>query len=651
MIDDLKEGGMIPRTLRNWFDNDRSHWKNWREEAELCYAFVAGDQYSDEEKERLQDKMRPIITFNRLGVVVDSIHGHEIGNRREVRYIPREMGDALPNELLTSAAQWFRDQAHADDEESDAFLDVIIAGLGCTETRVDYDAKPEGKPDICRCDPIEMYPDHSARRRNLVDGKRVSRLRRIPYREAKEMWPDYSMADMDAAWTSEHIDDEQYEAGLVSNDDDGDGMCHIVQMQWMEFEHFYQSQDPITGEAAQFTEKEFKTLNKRMKMTIGTELSGVRRRRRIVKQAFLGNVVLESGDAPCPTHFSFQFITGKRDRNKGTWYGIVRPMIDPQRWANKWLSQMMHILNTNAKGGLLAEKGAFEDRQQAEASWAHSDEITWLQDGALTGKKIKEKPPSQFPTGFDKLTEFAISSIRDTSGVNVEMLGMREATQAASLEQQRRQAGMTILQPFFDSLKHYRELQGEVMLYIIRNDLSDGRLIKIVGKGMEQYVPLLKSVSEEYDIIVDDAPNSPNQKEIAWDMMTQLMPVIGKNLPPEIMVKMMEYSPLPTSIVMQLQQMVAKIKQEQQPMVQKKQQMEEATIGSEIELRKAQSFRAVQEGQASTMRAQMQGQKNMADGQLQGQKQQHTATMDQASLALDIMQLLADREQPASVEG
>jgi len=564
----LVKGEPVPRSVQQWFFNDRDHTEKWRDEAKHAYDFIAGRQWTDEEIAALKEKARPIITFNRTSVIIDSIHGHEIGNRREVKYLPREMGDAKADELLTAAADWFRDEAHADDEESDSFLDMLICGMGWTETRIDFEEKPEGNPALDRVDPLEMMWDFNATKRNLTDARRVWRTRRVPLSEAQAMFPGKSIADLDATWTTvRSLSDvgRSTQSGSEGDNNSGDQMITLIQMQWVERESYVIAHDPMTGEQAEFTTDEFAKANKRMKQLIGTEMEGMRAKRKVRKQAFIGNIVLSVGPAPCPYQFSLQCITGKRDRNKGTWYGVVRAMVDPQKWANKWLSQTMHIMNANSKGGLMAERGAFEKQGQAEKSWASADEITWLKDGALANNRVKEKPPTQFPAGFQQLTEFAISSIRDAVGVSVELLGMREADQAASLEAGRRQAGMIILQPLFDSLKHYRELQGRVMLHYIQNDLSDGRLIRIVGEGQQQYVPLIKSASAEYDVIVDDAPTSPNQKEATWAFLVQLLPMVAKMLPPEALLKLMEYSPLPTSVVEELTQMQQAAAQQPQP--------------------------------------------------------------------------------------
>jgi len=79
-------------------------------------------------------------------------------------------------------------------------------------------------------------------------------------------------------------------------------------------------------------------------------------------------------------------------------------MKDPQRWANKFLAQIMHIINTNAKGGLLAEEGAFIDPKKAEENWADPAAVVMLKNGGLG--KVKERTAGAYPTGLDKLLQF-----------------------------------------------------------------------------------------------------------------------------------------------------------------------------------------------------------------------------------------------------
>jgi hypothetical protein len=545
------------KQLTSWAKQDRDKTAPWRKDAREDFDFVAGEQYAQADKDALKEQLRPIITMNRIDPIIDSVSGSEVANRQEVRYIPREQGDVKVNEVLTSAAQWFRDQCDAEDEESDAFRDTLICGMGWTETRLDYEVEPDGEPRIERIDPLEMVWDGSATKRNLTDSRRVHHVRKLPLEDAKALVPgDFEDADYNAKWWDgledekpDHTDDDAYD-DENSTEAHGTKLVTLVRTQWWERVPVYRVVDP-TNPQAELTleEAEFKDLQAKAKMA-GAELKFVKQYKRAYRQAYIGSKVLESGDAPCKEHFSFNCITGKRDRNRNVWYGLVRGMKDPQRWANKWLSQALHILNGSAKGGITAERGAFDNDADAEKSWTKHDAITWAKPGALSGTnpRIQPKPQSPMPVGFYQLMEFAISSIRDTSGVNVETLGMREAGQAASLEHMRKQSSMTILQPMFDSLRRYRKMQGRQMLYIIREFLSDGRLIRIVGKDQEQYVPLTKQEgADKYDIIVDDAPSSPNQKEATWAMLQQILPAIGKIIPPSTWMALLEFSPLPSS--------------------------------------------------------------------------------------------------------
>ena len=188
-------------------------------------------------------------------------------------------------------------------------------------------------------------------------------------------------------------------------------------------------------------------------------------------------------------------------------------MIDPQQWGNKFFVQVLHILNTAAKGGLLYEAGSFANPRKALEDWSKPDAAIELQRGALSGQKaaVQERQPTVFPVGLDKMMEFSLNNLPQTSGINLEMLGLVEREQPGVLEAHRKKAGYAILAVFFDSLRRYRKMKGRIRLFFIQNYISDGRLIRIKGQDSTmQYVPLMKQEgTAQYDVIVDEAPMTP----------------------------------------------------------------------------------------------------------------------------------------------
>lgn len=528
---------------------------DWRDEARENYDMVAGDQWADGAKEELEDEGRPAVTFNRLGTIIDAVSGSEVNNRQEVRYIPREIGDVQTNEVLTSAAQWVRDNCDAEDEESDSFVDVLITGVGWTETRMEYETDEEGQCVIERVDPLEMRWDPAARKRNLSDARWVQRERGFTKDEIEARWPDTAgELKSNPVWDDEEENTLEVESepdgykGGKSGTDRNRKLYAVIQHQWYDTECFYKVLSPESGQIVELSEEKYKAVEEAQAMAGMPPMQSAKLRRRVYKQAFVcGETLLEVGPCPCKHDFTFQAITGRRDRNTGVWYGLVRPMRDPQRWANKFFSQLLHIINTNAKGGLVMEEGAAANPRKFEKDWAKANSIAKVNAGGLN--KIMPKPLPAIPPVISELMNFSISSIRDTSGVSLELLGMADREQAGYLEAQRTKAGLTILAPFFDALRLYRKRQGRVMVYFIQEYLSDGRLIKIVGKDREQFVPLIKMPDAmKFDVIVDSAPTSRDMKEKTWAALMELLPLVqgmGIPIPPELI----DYAPLPSGLV------------------------------------------------------------------------------------------------------
>lgn len=602
-------------TLKDWVQKDWKAQREFREDAEDEYAFVDGHQWTDQEKADLLANQRVPIVFNRCAPIIASVAGSEINNRTEVRFIPREIGDVKPNEVLTAGAEWFRDQAQAEDEESQSFYDMLVCGIGFTETALDFEEDPEGHPEVNRIDPLEMFWDCHAHRKGLSDASRLGRVHKMPLRDALDMFPEANESDLDADWLDKTPDPttEWNIVGDEYNDGEGDGekpndTVTIVQIQYRTRERLVEYVDPQTGKKEEMPAAKFKKLPDMLRIQIPhRQLSKL-----VWRQAFLGKEILKENQ-PDPNASTFNAMTGHWDRKDKRFYGLLRSMMDPQKFANKWLSQTLHIINTNAKGGVMVEEGAVDDPREFEESWAASDAVSWVKDGGMG--RIQEKGGPQMPAALMQLTEFAISSIRDVSGVSLELMGMREANQPGVLEYQRRQSAMTTLAGFFDSLRYYRKRQGGSILHFLRAHIAPtGRLVRIVKEDHAQYIPLaMDDDTRKYDVIVDDAPSAPNEKEKAWSVIEAMMPMLqNAGLGYEDWADILEYSPLPSSFAEKVREKAQAQKQKgpdpMQQLAMKKEQ-------SEIAENEASALRDRVEAQATAQEAQI----SLADALMQQQ--------------------------------
>lgn len=534
-------------TARERREEARKFIRNWRGEAKLAYAFIAGDQWLAEDEAILKAQKRPPITFNYSEKMIDAVVGAEVSSRQEVTYAPRELNDAPIAELWTNAAKWVGDEGNFEDEESDAFRDALICGLGWTHLRMSWETDSDGMPVKDRIDPLEMSYDPAACKPGLTDRRYSFRDLWINESDFKRQWPGKVTLGSDDF-------DNPHGQGITrpgqgyndENDSDPDnhkGQVKIHHYECVELRTFYKIfKDDGSSEDVE------------EKPESGTF---VKLQKRVYYYAyFSGDTLLEADISPTQEGFTYGCITGKRDRNKNTWYGLTRVMMDPQRWANKWLSQILHIINSNAKGGLLAEINAFVDPQKAGEEWASPESITWLKEGALSGNKVKEKQMAQYPTGLDRLMEFALASLPQVTGINLEALGLAGREQANVLEQSRKQAAYGLLAPVFDSLRRYRKHQGRVLLDFINNYISDGRMIRIGGPESQQYIPLRKAPRAiHYDVIVDQSPNAPDVKRETWAVLETLIPAAmkaGMPIPPTVL----KYAPIPVQLSLEWQKTI-----------------------------------------------------------------------------------------------
>lgn len=543
-----------------------SHSKDWRDEAKELYDFAAGRQWAPEDEARMDEANRPYVTFNVFAKFIDAVMGLQVNNRQEIRCYPRTNGVAAVSDLASGAIAWNTDQCDGEFEDTDAGHDCLLTGMGWMEIFLDDRSDPEGIIARERRDPLEMYWDPLARKKNAIDGRYVIRLRRMTPEDYREIFgedptgsvdvPGLQFSDADMGLQIIETPHDYSEQGS-SSAEQARGKIVVADYQFWCVHTYWDvaAQFPEGPGQQQFSNDEWPAIQQQLTAG-GIQHQAKRQQKKVYYRCWIAGSEIKGGIKTLPYQegFTFQAITGKRDRNKNLWYGLGRALKDPQKWVNKFFSSLIWQISVNPKGGLLAEEDAFTDQREAEDSWADPSKITWTAPGALGAGKIQPKEAAPFPAGMQQLTQFSMEALPQTSGMNAELLGLSDRDQPGVVEAQRKQGALAIVAWFFDAMRRYYRRAGHIMLSMIRDFQADGRLIRIAGPEGAQYVPLLKDpLLQRFDIIVDEAPTSVNMRERVWAVLQSIIPMAmqgGITVPKEVL----DYAPIPDDLIQKWKQ-------------------------------------------------------------------------------------------------
>lgn len=576
------------------YEAARDHASKWRKEAKTCFAMYANDQWSQDDIAKMVEQQRTPVTFNRAAILIDAVIGYEVNNRQETRFIGRTQGDAKVNEQLTEAARYFRDQCDAEFEESDAFRDMAICGMGWTNDRLSDQYNPDYDLVRDRVDPFEMLWDPSCKKPCLADKRYVFRKKWMDKQEAKAIFPDWDGIYSPAEWLNDDDPDTEEKAKNPRNAYKGENDemspmrdIPVLEYQYVDSETKHTIVHPATQETMEFTDEQWESISEELKAKIGANHKAVKEN--VWKRCFLIGAEIIKKDQPFPKGCTYDCVTGKRDRNKGYWFGLMRSLHDTQMWSNKFLAQIMHLINTTAKPGYDMEEGAVKDQAKFEANAAKPGALNVFTDQALQKQRVQRREAAPLPPDLANLLEYANKSMSDVSGVNQELLGMADREQPGVLEYQRKQSAVTLLAPLFDSFRRYRKMSARTWLYFMQTYMTDGRLIRITvdankqqpqdqmmqGQPMqpgmpqqqmmgqmgqspmqgrvEQNVPFTKEFFDpnvaEYDVIIDQGASSPNLKEATWAAIQPMLPLMAERMGPDEVALVLEYSPMPESFM------------------------------------------------------------------------------------------------------
>lgn len=619
------------RLIYKIYDNmiaARNFHMQWRSESERMEKFVAGHQWEDEDRARSDALNKPVITYNRVSPMVNSLVGFEVQNRKRMMYVPRDpmITDlAGAADLATNGCEWAQALCGADQERTLAFRDASVRGLGFVEVGMEFEEDVEGRYVQRRIDGWDVIWDPSARQQGLKDANWIAYSRSYNQEDFVARWPkqadevfrnalanpsnangDGTMSDVMMPLVIRQFSPDAYTSGAQEIMPGLRDMGHhpnpaitVVNYQYRELETVYRVADPTANVMVTLTKKEFSQLKKRIKEAGSTDPILVTEMQvwKYKRVLCANRVILEKTDIPEKFGgFTIGAITCYWDPTKKTWYGVVRAMIDPQKGTNKYFSLAVHLLAVSPKGTLFVEEGAVKNPKKLMQDLARPGAPVHLNAGALSEGKVQFQQPPQFPGGINELLQYSVTSLHDVLGFTPDMLQAKsdQAAGAGNADESvpaLNQQALSILAPLFQAYTGFRHWESRMCLEHLRKYLSDGRWVRIGGAYNSKFVQLLKNeFAESYDFVLDEMPSDPAHKRYTWKAMQPILPMLFRQ--EAFPMSLLRFAPLPASVISEIEREVqskAEAAQKQGPMESVKKDEHQGWIASEIEKNKSQA--------------------------------------------------------------
>jgi hypothetical protein len=535
----------------------------WDRESFKDFRFAALDQWEEDDKDALREQKRPHLVLDKTRVLLDSVSGNEIVNRFEPKFYPRNLPgediDLEASEAIGELYRWIRQRSRVEHHESLMFRDMLICGVGCTDTYMDYTDEPDGRIVTSRVPVFQVAWDPTSQEPNFADANFVVRDKWIPEKEFLVRYPEMNgiyllKGDLREDRSFQRLignvagrDHHTYEGSRAFQFFDPKRRhVHVWEYQYRELEPVTRIMIPTPQGMEDFTvprdDKE-STLNDAYQMmeamSVEAEAQGMPIQEELSWQDYetykyrkaiiAGKDVIHEEDEPL-RQFTLKFVTGFEDWSHGDrkyYFGLMKPMRDPQKYVNSFFSQAIHVWATSPKGVMLHEPNFFENDEEARKQWAQPNPLLATAPGVLTSTakdKFRLIEASRSFAGSEPLFQFAQAAIPDAAGVNPAYTGgqstdvRRAATSAINTQIQQ---NLTTLAPLFDALKWYRQDHAKLALGFAREYLPDNQVLRVLGPNSANLVQLTRDdLIREYDIVVGEGPTSPNKQHEILEKLT-----------------------------------------------------------------------------------------------------------------------------------
>lgn len=571
--------------IKDRFDYASKHVKDWEDIAKEDHNFALGDQWSEEERQILQDQGRPALTFNRIKPIIQIISGYQRENSSRIKVNPEGGEDRIFSEVMDRIMRQVDKWSHLGYKMSYWFDDGLYVGKAWLEAVMTYEADPlKGELRFLQRSPYQILIDPDFNEYDLNEypmAQYAFKITRLTRDVLKEIYPKY--ANLIDGFISD-TDDQVANGGNLlkeGSDDDYGNRPNIttvvkktdaddesglkrdnkftVKEYWrpkMVDKYFVVNKD--SGEPTRFDTKE-EAESFAAGQGFGKAIS--RKVPEMWVAAMVGGFVVQDEKSPFEPYYSgypfFRFLADwapSAETETLKVQGVVRQLKDPQREKNKSKSQTLHILNTQANSGWIGD----EEALTAEG-WKRLEEM-----GAKAGITVKKRKgyelreilPKGPNPGHLAREQQADEEFKQISAINPDLLGVQQDTSSGKAISLRIRQAVLSLVRIFHNYRYSKEIIGKFILTMVPALFDPKKMAKVLGPdymakavdpqrypgGLNEghIAAFLQMVGDnKYDVFVSEADQN---KTIRYETFTDLVELVkaGIPIPPDLIIDYMD---------------------------------------------------------------------------------------------------------------
>lgn len=505
-------------------------------------AFYAGDQWPEDEKNRLDDEGRPALTLNQLPTFVRQVTNDIRMMRPAIKVVPVDSnGDPETAEVMGGMIRYVENRSDAQSAYFDGMDSQVVCGIGHWQVTTEYASERTFDQEI-RIVPVDdgvavlWDPDSSLPTRE--DAMWCFQPVDLTHEAFKSRYPGKTLSPLESeqpaavdGWSSdEHIRIARYwckkkvkrKLALLP-----DGS--VIEIDTPEKEAEVQQADAI--------------LMQQGKPPVRIEeRDGFKVTHCVISQA----EVLEPEQDWPGRYIPIVPVIGEQVRigRKVHRRGMIRFAKDAQRMYNYAQSAQVEAIAFQTKAPWLVTE---DNIKTHAAAWAEANTkplpyLPYVPDGKNGGQPPMRAQPAIASQGMAELTALGAQTMKDIIGIQNAALGKQSNETSGKAITARQREGDVGMYTYFDNFNRAVRHTGAILVDLIPRIYDTQRMIRVMGEdgtvemvpintpqpnpGAPEGTPTTKIVNDltigAYDVVVQQGPGYTTRREEAREGMLEL---------------------------------------------------------------------------------------------------------------------------------